>query len=139
MIKYFTLEEMCASPTAVKKGLQNIPSFEIVRNIEYLCSVLDMVREDWGAAIVVSSGFRNKIVNAAVGGVKNSGHLTGLAADLLPLDMSRYDEFKEFLKDWFTTHTEIDFDQLIEESSGNSKWCHLSLNGSRRQIFEIKK
>mgnify|MGYP002622905691 FL=1 len=44
--------------------------------------VLDPVREKLGKAIVVNSGYRCPRHNAAVGGVRNSQHLRGEAADI---------------------------------------------------------
>lgn len=45
--------------------------------------VLEPVRERLGRPITVNSGYRCPIHNAAVGGVANSQHLRGEAADLL--------------------------------------------------------
>lgn len=45
--------------------------------------VLEPVRERLGRPIIVNSGYRCPIHNAAVGGVANSQHLRGEAADLL--------------------------------------------------------
>ena len=47
-----------------------------------LVSRLDHLRDLWGAPLVVASGFRSLAHNDAVGGVKDSAHLRGLAADL---------------------------------------------------------
>ena len=44
--------------------------------------LLDPIREAWGKPIIVSSGYRCKELNALVGGVKNSHHLLGCAADI---------------------------------------------------------
>ncbi|MBR1732407.1 MAG: hypothetical protein IJ729_01500 [Alloprevotella sp.] len=49
-----------------------------------LPSALAPLREAWGAPIIVVSGYRCAALNKAVGGVKNSQHMVGEAADILP-------------------------------------------------------
>ena len=46
--------------------------------------VLDPVREVFGGPIVVNSGYRCERHNRDVGGVRNSQHLRGEAADIAP-------------------------------------------------------
>lgn len=54
-------------------------------NIEALvCEVLDPAREKLGMPIVVNSGYRCPKHNREVGGVANSQHLKGEAADIRP-------------------------------------------------------
>ena len=43
---------------------------------------LDKAREIYGKSMRVNSGYRTKEHNAKIGGVKNSSHLRGLAADI---------------------------------------------------------
>ena len=56
-------------------------------NIEALvCEVLDPAREKLGMPIVVNSGYRCPKHNREVGGVANSQHLKGEAADVVPIE-----------------------------------------------------
>lgn len=56
---------------------------EAKENLEALVdNVLDPVRELYGSPILVNSGFRCPLHNAAVGGVAKSQHLLGEAADI---------------------------------------------------------
>lgn len=48
-----------------------------------LINVLEDVREAFGRAVVVTSGYRCPEHNAAVGGAKHSRHLTNEAADIV--------------------------------------------------------
>ena len=68
--------------------------------------------------IIINSGFRNKAVNRRVGGVRNSQHLLGQAADIRPQDPKQFQRLVEFLKT--CEHT----DQLL---TGNG-WLHISWN-----------
>ena len=93
MSKYFDLEEFLDSSVARQKSISNSPSWEVVEHLKELALFLDDLREAWGSGIRISSGFRNKALNKAVGGVDNSCHLTGNAADLQPIN-GKMKEFK---------------------------------------------
>lgn len=56
-----------------------------------LIIMLNAIRSRYGKPIVVTSGYRSPEHNAAVGGVKNSYHTLGLAADIRPLNENRSD------------------------------------------------
>ena len=49
---------------------------------EALTVVLQCIREHFGKAVVITSGYRTAAHNAAVGGAKSSQHLYGRAADI---------------------------------------------------------
>ena len=125
MSKYFTLQEMLRSETALRKKIDNSPSFEIVRNLEGLAEFLDQLREAWGSGIRVSSGYRCPSLNSAVGGVTNSAHQYGNAVDIVPVN-GRQSDFEAFLKKWLVGKK---FDQCIWETSKSSggRWVHFSL------------
>ena len=80
---HFTIEELYASKTAKDKGINNMPSVREMVNLVYLAAyVLEPLRKAMGEPIKIGSGFRCQQLNKAVGGVSNSQHLTGQAADL---------------------------------------------------------
>ena len=83
-MKYFSLDELCASATAQREGIDNRPTESAYHLLHVLVDqLLDPIREAWGEPIVVSSGYRCKELNALVGGAKNSHHMLGCAADLI--------------------------------------------------------
>lgn len=49
---------------------------------EVLTVVLQCIREHFGKAVTITSGYRTAAHNAAVGGAKSSQHLLGRAADI---------------------------------------------------------
>ena len=136
-IKYFSLSEFINSATAKRLGIDNMPTFEIVENLNRLADYLDGIREKLGKPILVNSGYRSPILNKAVGGVANSQHLKGLAADVVCNDM---ESLENVLRETGG------FDQLIKEHSKGSKsfWFHVSVcarNGKPRQqvIMNLEK
>ena len=81
---YFSVSELCASATALREVIDNRPSKCAYHLLHVLVDqLLDPIREAWGEPIVVSSGYRCKQLNALVGGVKNSHHILGCAADII--------------------------------------------------------
>lgn len=119
-IKYFKLSEFINSVTAKRQQINNIPSFEVVDNLNRLADYLDSIREKYGKPIFISSGYRCPLLNQAVGGVANSQHLKGLAADLICADMEKLLSIIRETKG---------FDQLITEHNKGSKsyWIHVSV------------
>lgn len=87
-MKYFTLRELCNSATANKKDITNVPEGlgEILNMVLLIEHVLDPAREWLGEEIFVNSGYRCKRLNKAVGGVDNSQHCEGRAADITTKD-----------------------------------------------------
>lgn len=119
-IKYFSLSEFLNSATAKRLHIDNTPSFEVVDNLNKLADYLDNIREKVGKPILISSGFRCPVLNKAVGGVSNSQHQKGLAADLICADM---ESLEKVLRETGG------FDQLIKEYRKCSKsfWYHVSV------------
>ena len=121
---HFTLEEMYASDTAKRLGINNIPSLQQMINLVYLCAyVLEPLRVAMGKPIKISSGFRSQALNKAVGGVYNSQHLKGQAADLcIDGDIKKGRKWFEYIKN------HLPFDQLIWEKNPKtgSCWVHVS-------------
>lgn len=52
-----------------------------------LLLILDEIRERFGKPVIVNSGYRSPEHNARVGGVPNSFHIQGMAADIRPEDL----------------------------------------------------
>lgn len=136
---YFTIEELTHSDTANEYHIVNCPNQSQIDNMIRLIKFLNPLREAWGSAILVNSGFRCTYLNKLVGGVEDSSHLTGNAVDIVPQN-GKFNEFVEFLKEYLKDKV---FDQCIIESTKHSKWIHFALyknDGKQRcRIFEMKK
>ena len=132
--KHFTLDELIGSDTADRLGIDNTPTSEAVSNInDLVTNVLDKLRDGWGRPIIVTSGYRCKELNAAVGGARNSQHLKGQAADIISDD---FEEFRRFVRRWCKDN---DFDQCIFEHSGCKEWIHISFDRgrNRKQMLDL--
>ncbi len=83
-MKYFSLPELeHTSQPEFKGGILNVALGQERKNLVTLVEcVLDPIREHWGSPIFVTSGYRCPLLNKKVGGVTNSYHLRGMAADI---------------------------------------------------------
>jgi hypothetical protein len=138
--EHFTLNEFTKSITAERLGIKNEPDYEKVQAMKQLCrEVLEPLRQHYGKPIRITSGYRCPLLNAAVGGVTNSQHMLGEAADLsVPSEAVARDWFQ-----WLVKNT--DFDQLLFEHNTRLKncWLHISCRYNRRRnrhqaIFNYK-
>ena len=59
---------------------------DVVMIDESLVVLLQCIREHFGKAVTITSGYRTAAHNAAVGGAKSSQHLLGRAADIQVAD-----------------------------------------------------
>ena len=132
-MKYFSIKELCQSKVAEKYGIDNTPSEEAKENLQNLIDeVLDPCREKYGKPITVNSGYRSKQLNAKIGGVDTSDHLTGEAADITGGSVAENRKIFRILVE------NGKFDQLIWEKGG--QWVHVSWRGndSRHIMLEFK-
>lgn len=130
--KYFTLAELCASDTAKRLGIKNEPDARTKEALLALIEhVLDPIRESWGKPLYINSGYRCPKLNKAVGGVSNSQHLYGEAADI---DTRQGKEANKALLECIRRR--LQFDQLIDENNG--AWVHVSYRQrNRNQVLTI--
>ena len=136
--EHFNLSEFERSATADKLHIDNTIPEELIPNLKNLCEqVLEPLREHFDTPVIISSGYRCPQLNKAVGGVPNSQHQKGEAADIhIPSTKEGHDWFL-----WIMENT--CFDQLIWEKNGSSRWIHISckldLSKNRQSVFKTKK
>lgn len=137
MKSYFTIEELSKSDVAEQQKIDNTPPDNIKENLKKLIEFLNSLREAWGSAICINSGYRCPELNQAVGGVATSAHCEGWAVDMYPIN-KQFTKFKQFIVDYLKDKS---FDQAIIEKNGYSQWIHLGLwskGRQRKQIFKIE-
>lgn len=125
---HFHLKEFTKSKTADEKKIENSPSVEQIKNITALCkNVLEPVRKHFGKPVYITSGYRSKDLNKAIGGSEYSQHMKGEAADFVVKDIPTPKVF-----DYIVSHS-ILFDQCIFEKKGKSEWIHISHKRNRKE------
>jgi len=147
--KYVTLREVTFSDTAVRKGIDNIPSTDQLELIKVAAEkVFDPLREWVNGPVKINSVFRGDKLNKAIGGSKTSQHCVGLDPKLnsygaaFDVDDNFYhssitdkdnNDMFHFIKD------HLDFDQLIWEfgNKHNPNWVHFSYrpDKNRKQVL----
>ena len=125
----FSISELCHSAKAKQQGIKNIPSISQVDNmLNLIFYCLQPIRDMLQKPMIISSGFRCPELNKLVGGVSNSQHLEGKAADFTVAGESVQGII-------FKIQTSnIEYDQLINEYD---KWVHISFNkGHNRKQYK---
>ena len=136
-MKYFNLSELSASATAERLAIDNTPPRAAQRMLTILVEqLLDPIRRRYGAPIIVTSGYRCPALNTAVGGVANSHHIVGCAADITTGSIENNTMLFALIIDMQTTHA-IRFTQLIAEK--DYRWLHISYVPGmlRNQIIDV--
>lgn len=135
--KHITFNEATKSPTAIRNGIKNEPNAQELSNMKLVAEkCFEPLREWYGKPIRINSFFRNKELNAKVGGSPSSEHCVGSAIDM---DAGSREENKK-LFDWCKAN--LKFNQLLYEY-GNEigpDWVHISYNANKNknQILYIK-
>jgi hypothetical protein len=115
----FTLEELTASATATRLGIDNTPTQAVIDALTGLCTIaLEPARALWGVPVHIDSSFRCKVLNDDVHGVSTSEHLFGRAADCIPQGINLREAFDTIRL------SDIPYDQLIIEEN---EWIHIGM------------
>jgi hypothetical protein len=135
----FSLNELTQSETALRKGLNNEPTQEIISALQLLVvNVLQPIRDHYAKGVKVNSGYRSPEVNASVGGSKTSDHCKGQAADIEIPGVANA-ELAEYIKE------RLQFTQLILEfytpGVPDSGWVHVSYDPTnlKKQVMTAVK
>ncbi len=123
--KHFDLFTLCASETAERMGWYNLPHDpRVIENLRALAlNILDPLVAHFDLPVNVTSGYRNRVLNAEIGGLEQSQHIAGQAADLMVGGLTA-----GYLARWIAAN--LRFDELILEkfdpASENWGWVHVS-------------
>lgn len=124
--QHFSLEEMTRSATAKRLNIPNVPNRQQIENLRLLCiNVLEPIRVTVGLPLHIDDGFRCPELNAAVGGVSDSQHQEGKAADFVPIgNVQIEDVFNDICRG------SLEYDQVIQEFG---EWIHISYNEGKNR------
>ena len=134
--KNFVLSEITRSNTAKRLGVNNEPNKKHLQNLQRLISnVMQPMRDSLGP-IRISSGYRSKELNRAIGGSSKSQHCKGEA-----LDIQFWKEGEMCNKEIYDyiLNSNMEFDQMINEF--DFSWIHISLKEkkNRKQVLKAYK
>lgn len=139
LTKNFSLGELTDSSTAREKGIANDPTIKEIERLKELTeTLLQPCREAMGV-IEITSGFRSKALNLAIGGSTSSAHMLGYAADVQPSHCT-HESLMHFFK-----KSKLKFDQIIlefgkREERKDDDWVHIGLKnaaGEQRRQFLV--
>lgn len=136
---HFSLKELTRSDTAIRLGIENIPTTEHLKNLLVICEkVLEPVRAHFGP-VRVNSGYRSLALNMAINPMtttikKLSKHCTGHAVDFEVMGVSNI-----VVAEWCRDNLP-EWDQIILEfytpGDPNSGWVHVGyVEGYNRRMI----
>lgn len=112
---HFSLEELTRTD---HREFDNTPPPEVMPNLRRMALLMEQVREVLVQPIIVTSGYRSKQVNDAVGSKDTSQHRLGCAVDFRCTQL-KPDNIVKMLR-----ASKVPFDQLIREFDS---WTHISI------------
>lgn len=139
--EHVAYSEVIRSDTAKRKGIKNNPSDIQLERIKLFAEkVFEPLRNYVGVPIFISSCFRSKALNKALGGATSSQHMANNGA-AMDLDADIFKgvtnkEIFDYIKD------NLDFDQLIIENvgkDGTGGWIHVSYKefNNRKEVLRM--
>ena len=139
MTQSFSIRELTYSDTAIRLGIDNTPTDEILKNLQNVIQfILEPISNNFDSQIMITSGYRSPALCQAIGSKPTSQHTLGMAVDFEILGTPN----KE-VSDWIVNH--LDFDQCILEfwkpEQPNSGWVHCSYktSGNRKMYLRAYK
>jgi hypothetical protein len=136
MTQSFSIRELTYSDTAIRLGIDNTPTDEILKNLQNVIQfILEPISNNFDSQIMITSGYRSPALCQAIGSKPTSQHTLGMAVDFEILGTPN----KE-VSDWIVNH--LDFDQCILEfwkpEQPNSGWVHCSYKTSGNRKMYLK-
>lgn len=123
LTEHFTLEELSHSDIALRTGIKNTASPNIIKNLKVLAVGLEQVRALLDRPLFITSGFRSPTLNKLIGGSANSAHCLGYAADFKCSELKPVDIVAKIKE------SGIKYDQCLNEGT----WVHISVDPRMRQ------
>ena len=137
-----TLDELCKSQVAERKGINNNPNPQQIENIKALAvNVLQPIRSHFDKPLIISSGFRCAELCVAIGSSVNSQHVADDGAAAADFEIPGVDNLD--LAIWIKNNLEIDqvILEFYKEGEPTSGWIHCSYSsdGNRNQWLKARR
>jgi hypothetical protein len=114
-----------------------MPTPEHLENFKKLAeNIFEPIRKHFGVPIRISSGYRSKALNTAIGGSLTSQHCSGEAIDI-DMDGSSNGVTNKMVFDYIKSN--LNFDQLIFEfgTKDAPDWVHVSFESTGKQRKQV--
>ena len=115
MTPHFSLAELTYTG---HREFDNTPSPEVMPNLQRVALLMEQVREVLARPIFITSGYRSKQVNDAVGSKDTSQHRLGCAVDIRIPELTPDQVVKTIIA------SDLQYDQVIREFD---RWTHVSI------------
>ena len=135
--EHLDLSEVTRSESAKRNGISNMPTEAHIANFKLLAEkIFEPIRTHFRCPIIISSGYRSKELNAAIGGSLTSQHCQGEAIDI-DMDGTPNGVTNRMVFDYIKDN--LNFDQLIYEfgDANNPDWVHVSYESTGKQRKQI--
>lgn len=121
---HFWLDEFVVSETADLRSIDNSPTSLHLQHLRILAMAMEQVRALFNTVVHVTSGYRSKELNRAVGGVVTSAHALGWACDFHVAGLSDFNVARAI------SRSTLVWDQLIWEPG---RCVHFSVDPRARR------
>jgi len=135
--QHLDLAEVTRSDSAKRKGISNMPTPEHIENFKKLAeNIFEPIRKHFGVPILISSGYRSKALNTAIGGSLTSQHCSGEAIDI-DMDGTANGVTNKMVFEYIKAN--LNFDQLIWEfgTKDAPDWVHVSFESTGKQRKQV--
>lgn len=134
--KNLSLKEAISSPTAIRKGIDNLPSFEQLTVIKHLAvNLFQPIRDHFNRSIKVNSFYRSPRLNKLIGGSTTSDHMVLNDIAAIDIDDIFCQKHGIYNRDIFEfIYNNLDYNNLIWEFNDiatpaglpSPRWVHIS-------------
>lgn len=135
--EHLDLSEVTRSESAKRNGISNMPTAEHIANFKLLAEkIFEPIRNHFRVPIMISSGYRSKELNAAIGGSATSEHCSGEAIDI-DMDGTPNGVTNRMIFDYIKDN--LEYNQLIFEfgNAQNPDWVHVSYKANGKQKKQV--
>lgn len=129
LVPHFTLEELCTTSHEKYRLLNLDEAQKQMGKMYMLAGFAERVREIIGKPVIITSGFRCKELNKAIGGAITSQHTLCEAIDIVVKGMRCEDVFNRIVT------SDLKYNQIIiERNSKGSQWVHISIGSYKQKL-----
>ena len=126
----FTFDELTSTSHNELLEANKESAKAFMKQLKYVAGTLEEIRAVLGVPMRITSGYRNGVLNKAVGGSATSGHTKGLCADFIPVGIEISHAFDMIQAN---KHKCPSLKKCIYESIGGAKWLHVETKTEANQ------